>query len=54
MAATAADPKPFYGPQGRGNTGGAPGVTQLWAPMLKEDGPRLWDVSEKLIGITFD
>ena len=53
MAATATDPKPFYGPQGIGNAGGPPGVTKLWAPMLKEDGPRLWEVSEKLIGVTF-
>lgn len=53
MAATASDPQPFYGPQGIGNAGGPPGVTQLWAPIRNEDGPRLWDVSQDLIGVEF-
>lgn len=56
MAATSADARTgtFYGPQGLGGTGGAPGETKLWPPLRRtEDAARLWSVSEELTGVSF-
>lgn len=54
MAATSPDADGgFYGPQGLGGAGGAPGPVDLWAPLRRdEDAARLWQVSEELTGVT--
>lgn len=54
MAATAPDPATFYGPQGLGGTGGAPGPQDLWKPLGDlDDAARSWDLSERLTGVVF-
>ncbi|MCV7430764.1 SDR family oxidoreductase [Mycolicibacterium bacteremicum] len=54
LAATAADPGVFYGPQWPGNAGGPPGAQKLWKPLRDSPGAaRLWEVSEKLTGMSF-
>ncbi len=55
MAATAENGDGlFYGPQGPGNVGGAPGEQQLYAPLDNpEEGRRVWEVSQQLAGVSF-
>lgn len=54
LAATATDPGVFYGPQWPGNAGGPPGAQKLWKPLRDSPGAaRLWEVSEKLTGMSF-
>lgn len=54
MAATAADPGMFYGPQWPGNAGGPPGAQKLWKPLRDNDAAaRMWEVSETLTGVKF-
>lgn len=55
MAATVPDEESgsFFGPQGPGQTGGRPGRTAPWKPMLTEDASRLWLESERLAGVSF-
>lgn len=44
----------FYGPGGFGNLGGSPAQQPLWPPMRNmEDAHRLWEASERLIGLRF-
>ncbi|MDP9793684.1 NAD(P)-dependent dehydrogenase (short-subunit alcohol dehydrogenase family) [Catenuloplanes nepalensis] len=55
-AAVSPDGKPgrFYGPQGLGNVSGGPGEQQLWPPLRSEsEAARIWDMSEKLAGVSF-
>lgn len=56
VASTSTDPGGgrFYGPRGPGNVGGAPALQDLW-PSLKNaaGGSRLWDASERLVGVSF-
>ncbi|GAB3604888.1 SDR family oxidoreductase [Conyzicola nivalis] len=56
LAATTPDAKNggFYGPQGLGNLGGAPGEQKLWAPLRSaDDAKKVWEVSEELTGVSF-
>lgn len=54
LAATAADPAEFYGPQSPGNAGGRPGPQRLWKPLQdRAAASRLWSVSEELAGVSF-
>lgn len=54
MAATVPAGGGFYGPQGPGAAGGKPGEQSLWGPLRStEDAKRLWEVSERLVGVTF-
>jgi NAD(P)-dependent dehydrogenase (short-subunit alcohol dehydrogenase family) len=42
----------FYGPQGFGKVGGAPGRQDLWPPLQSaDDARRIWEVSERLVGL---
>lgn len=42
----------LYGPSGPGNLGGAPAEQKLYTPLQDADAARrIWDVSEKLIGV---
>ena len=42
----------FFGLQGPGNAGGAPGKQALWPPLLDVDGAnRLWSVSQEMVGV---
>ncbi|WP_395310148.1 SDR family oxidoreductase [Mycobacterium sp. AMU20-3851] len=51
LAATAAEPGVFFGPQWPGNAGGPPGEQKLWKPLrANESAVRLWDESVKLSG----
>ncbi|UYN83553.1 MAG: SDR family oxidoreductase [Microcella sp.] len=44
----------FFGPQGAGNVGGAPGEQKLYAPLDNPDeGRRVWNVSQQLTGAVF-
>jgi NAD(P)-dependent dehydrogenase (short-subunit alcohol dehydrogenase family) len=55
LAATAPDgDRRFYGPQGPGSVGGAPGEQRLWPP-LRDTGAatQVWEVSQELTGVTF-
>lgn len=56
MAATAFDADGrFYGPQGLGNVGGAPGEQALYAPLDDPDeGRRVWETSLRLAGVTIN
>lgn len=55
MAATAVNGDGlFYGPQGVGNVGGAPGEQKLFAPLESEsEARRVWEVSQRLAGVAF-
>lgn len=54
LAATAAEPADFYGPQWLGNAGGPPGPQKLWNPLQDTDAAaRLWSVSDELTGVSF-
>lgn len=56
MAATSpeATDGDFYGPQGLGKAGGAPGKEKVWSPMRDaEAAARLWSSSEELTGVRF-
>ena len=56
LAATGTDAQggQFYGPKGRGNLRGAPAQQELWAPLRSmDDARRLWEVSERLVGVRF-
>ncbi|MFC3687923.1 hypothetical protein [Aquipuribacter hungaricus] len=42
----------FYGP--RRTVGGGPARQELWAPFRPtDDGPRIWEASERLVGVRF-
>lgn len=42
----------FYGP--RRTMGGGPARQELWAPFRSlDDGPRIWEASERLVGVRF-
>ncbi|MEV5331097.1 SDR family oxidoreductase [Streptomyces werraensis] len=44
----------FYGPQGPGNLGGAPGQQALWRPLRStEEAARVWQVSQELAEVRF-
>ncbi|MFZ4150605.1 SDR family oxidoreductase [Streptomyces pseudogriseolus] len=44
----------FYGPQGPGNLGGAPGQQALWRPLRSaEDAARVWQISQELAEVRF-
>jgi NAD(P)-dependent dehydrogenase (short-subunit alcohol dehydrogenase family) len=44
----------FFGPKGLGDVGGAPAQRELWAPLRSDDDARrLWEVSERLVGVQF-
>ncbi|MFZ4187158.1 SDR family oxidoreductase [Streptomyces pseudogriseolus] len=44
----------FYGPQGPGNLGGAPGRQALWRPLRSaEDAARVWQISQELAEVRF-
>ncbi|MGA5412368.1 SDR family oxidoreductase [Streptomyces pseudogriseolus] len=44
----------FYGPQGPGNLGGAPGQQALWRPLRSaEDAARVWRISQELTEVRF-
>ncbi len=44
----------FYGPQGPGNLGGAPGQQALWRPLRSaEDAARVWQISQELTEVRF-
>jgi NAD(P)-dependent dehydrogenase (short-subunit alcohol dehydrogenase family) len=44
----------FYGPSGPGHTGGAPAEQKLFSRLTSEaDATRIWEASERLIGLTF-
>ncbi|MEU9547619.1 SDR family oxidoreductase [Streptomyces werraensis] len=44
----------FYGPQGPGNLGGAPGQQALWRPLRSaEDAARVWRISQQLAEVRF-
>ena len=52
LAATGPDSQrgKFFGPQGLGNVGGAPGEQELWRPLRNmDDARRVWKISEQLI-----
>jgi NAD(P)-dependent dehydrogenase (short-subunit alcohol dehydrogenase family) len=56
LAATGPDSRggQFYGPKGPGGVGGAPAQQDLWAPLRDmTDAHRLWEVSERLVGVRF-
>ncbi|MEQ3549650.1 SDR family oxidoreductase [Pseudonocardia nematodicida] len=56
LAATGPDTRRgrFFGPKGAGGVGGAPGEQKLWPPLQSmDDARRLWDLSEKLVGMRF-
>lgn len=56
LAATGPDSRggQFFGPKGFGNVGGAPARCELWAPLRSDDDARrLWEVSERLVGLRF-
>ncbi len=55
LAATAPDGDGrFYGPQGLGNTAGAPGEQRLWAPLRDAgEAARVWEASQGLTGVAF-
>lgn len=54
MAATTGEGGEFFGPQGFGKVGGAPGRQSLWKPLRSEaDAARLWDSSEELTRVRF-
>lgn len=55
MAATSPEAKggTFYGPQGPGHVGGAPGVQNLYSRLQSEDeAQRMWQVSEQLTNVS--
>lgn len=54
MAATADDGDGrFYGPQGPGNVGGAPGEQELYTPLDNpSEGRRVWDISLQQAGVS--
>ena len=55
-AATASDAKRggFYGPQGPGRVGGAPGEQKLYSRLLSvEEAQRVWRASEELTRVKF-
>ncbi|WP_089156421.1 SDR family oxidoreductase [Micromonospora sp. NBS 11-29] len=57
MAATdpGAEPGLLYGPSGLGNVGGPPARQRLYPPLRgTEEARRVWLLSERLTGITFD
>ncbi|MEV5263971.1 SDR family oxidoreductase [Streptomyces werraensis] len=44
----------FYGPQGPGSLGGAPGQQALWRPLRSaEDAARVWRISQQLAEVRF-
>ncbi|CAL9397414.1 SDR family oxidoreductase [Streptomyces sp. enrichment culture] len=44
----------FYGPQGPGSLGGAPGQQALWRPLRSaEDAARVWQISQQLAEVRF-
>ena len=44
----------FFGPKGFGDVGGPPARRELWAPLRSDDDARrLWEVSERLVGVRF-
>ncbi|MFI9215298.1 SDR family oxidoreductase [Streptomyces werraensis] len=44
----------FYGPQGPGRLGGAPGQQALWRPLRSaEDAARVWQISQQLAEVRF-
>ncbi|MDT6982654.1 SDR family oxidoreductase [Streptomyces lusitanus] len=44
----------FYGPQGPGNLGGAPGQQALWRPLRSaEEAARVWRISQELAEVRF-
>ncbi|MEW1589657.1 SDR family oxidoreductase [Micromonospora vinacea] len=56
LAATGPDSRggQFFGPKGLGDVGGAPAQRELWAPLRSDDDAhRLWEVSERLVGVPF-
>jgi NAD(P)-dependent dehydrogenase (short-subunit alcohol dehydrogenase family) len=56
LAATGPDSRggQFFGPKGFGDIGGAPAQRELWAPLRSDDDAhRLWEVSERLVGVRF-
>ena len=56
-AATVPDPRggAYYGPNGLGETRGAPGLARIFPQAMDEDAARrLWTLSERLTGLTFD
>ncbi|TMU96608.1 SDR family oxidoreductase [Streptomyces sp. DASNCL29] len=56
LAATGPDSRggQFFGPEGRGNLGGAPAQQELWAPLRDMgDARRLWEASERLVGVRY-
>lgn len=51
-ASTEAKPGGFYGPQGPGHLGGAPGEQRLYSRLhSEEDARHIWQVSEELTGV---
>ncbi|MCO5997758.1 SDR family oxidoreductase [Actinoallomurus rhizosphaericola] len=56
LAATGPDSQGgrFYGPKGPGGLGGAPARQEPWAPLRDmDDARRLWEASERLVGVRF-
>lgn len=54
LAATAPESGRFYGPQGPGNAGGAPGEQRLYSRLRSEaDAARMWDLSLAMAGVSF-
>jgi NAD(P)-dependent dehydrogenase (short-subunit alcohol dehydrogenase family) len=45
----------FYGPKGLGEVGGAPAQRELWPPLRNmADAQKLWETSERLVGVSID
>ncbi|MBM7517197.1 NAD(P)-dependent dehydrogenase (short-subunit alcohol dehydrogenase family) [Nocardioides nitrophenolicus] len=42
----------FYGPRRPGGMAGPPGELSVWRPLVTEDATRMWEVSERLSGVT--
>lgn len=56
LAATGPDSRggQFFGPEGFGDVAGAPAQRTLWAPLRSDDDARrLWEISERLVGVRF-
>ena len=52
LAATVPESGRFFGPQGPGNAGGAPGEQKLYSRLRSEDdAARMWALSHELIGV---
>lgn len=54
LAATSPESGRFFGPRGPGHVGGAPAEQKLYSRLDRpEDAARMWDLSERLAGVTF-